>query len=93
MTGQKVKLRKEFQHELEPSKWDNVCAHYLQLYSMCKEFHTLPGDGGWEAQDWLVCHFFNVIAMAVRELEAAHINRQKNKEQPWRTAQQRNKGA
>lgn len=70
VTGQKITLRES----VKPSvgKWDVVCGYYLELYSMCKEFRTLPRSGGWEDQDWLVCHFFGVISAAFHAHIAKH---------------------
>lgn len=43
------------------SRWIHVCHHYMQLYSMCRDFRCLPGTGGLDDQDWLTVHFFTVI--------------------------------
>jgi hypothetical protein len=49
------------------NEWDLVCYYLLDLYSMSREFHCLPGVGSLDDQDFLTMHFFRVIMSCIGE--------------------------
>ena len=60
-------FRPKIAEDIKPSRWTLVCNHLLELYNLCKEFHSLPAAGGVEDQDYLIMHYFSIISSCVAE--------------------------
>ena len=50
-----------------------IAVELINLYLLCKTLRTLPKGGGLLDQDWLIIHFFTVIASAYAEVESAEL--------------------